>query len=386
MDHTDKVVTLIMECGEIGLKVLPPDVNHSSYEFAGGGERTIRYGLGAVRGVGRSAVDELLAQRNALGPYKSVEDLCRRLDLQKVNRRVLEALIRSGSLDSLGTSRATLMHRLPAAMQLGDQNSKAHQAGQNDMFGLSADDRAPVVVPLRTPELPEWSEAVRLKGERETLGLYLTGHPISQFEAGLNRFVTHRIGDLISDRPMEPVRFGGGKPVTVAGLIDEVKKRGPRTIVSLDDRTGRLEVTLFEDVFQRYRDLVSKDALVLVEGSLRFDEFSDSWRLSARKITELDKVREQQARRVVLKWPVRPDSAALLSRLAEILTPFRGGPCPVTVEYSGSGARGALNLGPEWAVRASRELLEKLESLVGRGGVQVIYGAAPGGISASFGQ
>jgi len=384
MDHTDKVVTLIMECADIGMQVKPPDVNHSLYEFAAGGERTIRYGLGAVRGVGRGAVEELLAQRNAHGPYKSIEDLCRRLDLQKVNRRVLEALIRSGSLDGLGANRATLMQRLPTAMQLGDQNSKAHQAGQNDMFGLAADDRAPVIVPLRTPEAPDWSETVRLQGERETLGLYLTGHPIAQFEAGLNRFVTHRIGDLISDRPMETVRFGGGKTVTVAGLIDEVKKRGPRTILNLDDRTGRLEVTLFEDVFQRYRDLVSKDALVLVEGSLRFDEFSDSWRLSARKITELDKVREQQARRVVLKWPARPDSAALLGRLAEILTPFRPGPCPITVEYTGSGARGALTLGPEWTVRASRELLEKLESLVGRGSVQVVYGAPPGGASASF--
>jgi DNA polymerase III subunit alpha len=384
MDHTDKVVTLIKECADIGLQVKPPDVNHSLYEFAVGGERTIRYGLGAVRGVGRGAVEELLAQRVAHGPYESIEDLCRRLDLQKTNRRVLEALIRSGSLDGLGANRATLMQRLPAAIQLGDQNSKAHEAGQNDMFGLAADDRAQVVVPLRTPELPDWSEAVRLQGERETLGLYLTGHPIGQFEAGLNRFVSHRIGDLISDRPMETVRFGGGKAVTVAGLIDEVKKRGPRTILSLDDRTGRLEVTLFEDVFQRYRDLVAKDALVLVEGSLRFDEFSDAWRLSAKKLTELDKVREQQARRVVLKWSARPDSSAQLGRLAEILTPFRPGPCPITVEYTGSQASGALTLGPDWTVRASRELLEKLETLVGRGSVQVVYGAPPGGMTASF--
>jgi DNA polymerase III subunit alpha len=167
-------------------------------------------------------------------------------------------------------------------------------------------------------------------------------------------------------------------------LIDEVKKRGPRTILNLDDRTGRLEVTLFEDVFQRYRDLVVKDALVLVEGSLRFDEFSDAWRLSAKKITELDKVREQQARRVVLKWSARPDSNVLLGRLADILTPFRPGPCPITVEYTGSGARGALNLGPDWTVRASRELLEKLETLVGRGSVHVVYGAPPGGMAASF--
>ena len=377
MDHTDKVVTLIKECADIGLQVMPPDVNQSHYEFAVGGERTIRYGLGAVRGVGRGAVEEIIGQREAHGPFASIEALCRRLDLQKVNRRVLEALIRSGSMDGLGANRATLMQRLPAAMQLGDQNSRAHEAGQNDLFGLSGDERAQAPAPQRVPDQPEWSEAVRLTGERETLGLYLTGHPIAQFEAGLSRFVTHRIGDLISDRPMEPVRFGGGRSVAVAGLIDEVKKRGPRVILSLDDRTGRLEVTLFEDVYQRYRELVAKDALVLVEGMLRFDEFSDAWRLAARRITELDKMREQQARRIVLRWPAQ-SAPALLTRLEEALRPWCGGSCPITIEYTGSGASGALTLGAEWSVRAGRELLEKLEGLMGRGAVEVVYHLPPG--------
>jgi DNA polymerase-3 subunit alpha len=380
MDHTDKVVTLIQECSEIGLEVKAPDVNHSRYEFAVGGDRTIRYGLGAVRGVGQGAVEALITEREAHGPYTSLEDLCRRLDLQKANRRVLEALLRSGSLDSLKANRATLMHRLPAAMQLGDQNSKAQDAGQNDMFGLM-DDRAAAAAPVvRVVELPEWSESVRLTGERETLGLYLTGHPIGRFESGLARLVSHRIGDLVSDKPiggMEGPRFGAGKPVTVAGLIDEVKKRGPRFILTLDDRTGRIEVNLFEDVFQKYRDLITKDALVLVDGMLRFDEFSDSWRLSAKRLTELDKVRETQARRLVLKWPENGNSKVLLGRLAEVLTPWRPGPCPITVQYTGSTATGALTLGNEWQVRASRELLEQLETLVGRGGVQVLYGAPP---------
>ncbi len=380
MDHTDKVVTLIKECSDIDLQVKPPDVNHSRYEFAVGDERTIRYGLGAVRGVGQGAVESIIAEREARGPFTSLEDLCRRLDLQKVNRRVLEALLRSGSLDALGPNRATLMHRLPAAMQLGDQNSKAHQAGQNDMFGLAADQRSATASPARPTEQQEWSETVRLAGERETLGLYLTGHPIDRFEAGLANMVTHRIGPLLSDRPMEPMRFGGGRSVTVAGLIDEVKKRGPRVILILDDRTGRIEVTLFDDVFQKHRDVVAKDALVSIEGMLRFDEFSDAWRLSARRITELDRIRESQARRLVLKWPTRcaasaADSTALMGRLAETLTPWRPGPCPITVEYSGSGAAGALNLGAEWKVRASRELLEKLETLVGRDGVQIVYNA-----------
>jgi DNA polymerase-3 subunit alpha len=381
MDHTDKVVTLIQECAEIGLEVRPPDVNQSVYQFAVGDDRTIRYGLGAVRGVGQGAVEAIIVEREARGPFLSLEDLCRRLDLQKVNRRVLEALLRSGSLDSLGPNRATLMHRLPAAMQLGDQNSKAQDAGQNDLFGLVSDERATAPAPIvPAADLPEWSESVRLTGERETLGLYLTGHPIGPFESGLARLVSHRIGDLISDRPitgMDAPRFGGGKPVTVAGLIDEVKKRGPRVILTLDDRTGRIEVNLFEDVFQKYRDLVTKDALVLVDGMLRFDEFSDSWRLSARRLVELDKVRESQARRLVLKWPRNGNSKLLLNRLAEVLAPWRPGPCPITVEYTGATATGALTLGNDWSVRASRELLEQLETLVGRGGVQVLYGAPP---------
>jgi DNA polymerase-3 subunit alpha len=387
MEHTDKVVTLIKECADSGLKVLPPDVNASVYEFAACGEKSIRYGLGAVRGVGEGAVEALIGERAAHGPYTTLADLCRRLDLQKANRRVLEALLRSGSLDALGPNRATLMEGLAVAMQLGDQNTRMHQAGQNDMFGLISDARDTPLASRKSVLLPEWSEAVRLTGERETLGLYLTGHPLARFEAALPRFVSHRIGDLVSDRPVagfEMPRFGGGKPVTVAGLIDEVKKRGPRVILTLDDRTGRIEAMLFEETFQKHRELISKDALVLVEGLLRFDEFSDAWRLSARRISELDKVREQEARRLVIKCR-QSDAPTLSERLGAILTPWRPGPCPITVEYLGDKASGALTLGSEWNVRASRELLEQLEGLMGRGSVQVIYGApAGGGAGASF--
>jgi DNA polymerase-3 subunit alpha len=383
MDHTDKVVTLIKECSDMGLEVLPPDVNASRYEFAADGERRIRYGLGAVRGVGAGAVEGLIEERSARGPYRGLEDLCRRLDLTRVNRRVLEALLRSGSLDGLGANRATLMDRLATAMQLGDQNTRAHAAGQDDLFGgLTAVERPPL--PQRSAALPEWSEAVRLSGERETLGLYLTGHPLRRFEASLARFVSHRIGDLVGDRPvagLEPGRFGAGRPVTVAGLIDEVKKRGPRVILTLDDRTGRLEVMLFEETWQRHRDLIVKDALVLVEGTLRFDEFSDSWRLAARRVSELERLREQEARRIVLRCS-HADLPRLAERLAASLEPWRPGPCPVTIEYTSRSASGALNLGAEWSVRASRELLEQLEGLVGNDAIEVLYAApaaSPGG-------
>jgi DNA polymerase III subunit alpha len=386
MDHTDKVVTLIKECSDMDLTVLSPDVNASRYEFTACGERNIRYGLGAVRGVGRGAVEALIAEREARGPYRSLEELCRRLDLQKVNRRVLEALLRSGSLDALATNRATLMDRLAAAMQLGDQNSRAHQSGQDDLFGLAPECPAGSAPVRPAAPLPEWSEELRLAGERETLGLYLTGHPLARFESSLSRFVSHRIGDLVSDRPMpalESGRFGAGRPVTVAGLIDEVKKRGPRVIVTLDDRTGRIEVMLFEETWHKHRELIAKDALVQVEGLLRFDEFSDAWRLSARRITELDEVRSRCAQRLVIRC-AQGEAALLTERLGAVLTPWRPGPCPVTIEYTGSEASGALTLGEEWAVRTSRQLLEQLEALVGRDAVQVVYGAPPDNPGTSF--
>src|SRR5437868_4445352 len=387
MDHTDKVVTLIKECSDMGLAVLPPDVNASSYEFTACGERSIRYGLGAVRGVGRGAVEALIVERGARGAFTSLEDLCRRLDLQKVNRRVLEALLRSGSLDGLGATRATLMERLGPAMHLGDQRSRAHQAGQNDLFGLASEEGSPAAPsPGSAVVLPEWGEAVRLAGERETLGLYLTGHPLGRFESSLARFVTHRIGDLVSDRPvagLEGGRFGGGRPVTVAGLIDEVKKRGPRVILTLDDRTGRLEVLLFEETWQRHREVIAKDAPVLIEGLLRCDEFSDAWRLAARRITELDKVREQEARRLVIRC-THAQAPAVCEALAAILAPWRPGPCPITVEYAGATACGALTLGEEWTVRAGRELIEQLEGLLGRDAVQIVYGPPPASPGTTF--
>src|SRR5207302_104975 len=186
-------------------------------------------------------------------------------------------------------------------------------------------------------------------GEPETLGPYLTGRPLGRFESSLARFVTHRIGDLVSDRPvagLEGGRFGGGRPVTVAGLIDEVKKRGPRVILTLDDRTGRLEVLLFEETWQRHREVIAKDALVLIEGLLRFDEFSDAWRLAARRITELDKVREQEARRLVIRC-THAEAPAVCEALAAILAPWRPGPCPITVEYAGADAE--VNIGDEIA-------------------------------------
>jgi DNA polymerase-3 subunit alpha len=391
MDHTDKVVTIKDECDRMGITVLPPDLNASEYAFVVAGSREVRYGLGAIKGVGQSAVEAITEERKAHGPYRSLEDLCRRLDLNRVNRRVFEALIRSGSLDSLGVNRATQMARLPAAMQMSEQATRAVEAGQVDLFGLaqpseSDGDASAASVPPQS----EWSESMRLAGERDTLGLYLTGHPIMRYEKDLARFVSGRIADLLSDRPSQgaPERgYFGGRTASIAGYIHEIRKRGNRTSIVLDDRTGRMEVTFFDEVMQRYRELIVKDSLVLIEGQLRFDEQGDTWRMAARKVTELDRAREQQAHRIVLIWPRAngTDQGLMLQRLAETLSAHRPGPCAVGVRYAGEQASAALELGPEWKVRASPELIEALEQLVGPNGVRVVYGPPPGTTTSAYG-
>jgi DNA polymerase-3 subunit alpha len=391
MDHTDKVVTLKDECDRMGLSVLPPDLNASGYAFVVDGDGDVRYGLGAIKGVGRSAVEAIVDERAARGAFGSLDDLCRRVDLNRVNRRVLEALIRSGSLDSLGTGRAASMARLPSSMQLGEQATRAVEAGQVDLFGLAsvepaAGTAAAAVVPPG-PAVPEWNEATRLAGERETLGLYLSGHPLNRYERELPRFVTGRIADLVSDRPASGSAergFFGGRPATIAGYVHEVRKRGNRNSILLDDRTGRIEVTFFEEVFQQHRELLAKDALLLVEGQLRFDEFGDAWRLAAKRVSDLDRAREQQAHRIFLSWP-RGADARIVPQVEALLAAAKPGPCPVSIRYRGPAGEATLDLGAEWRVRASRALIEGLEALLGSDTVRVVFAPLPGPASSALG-
>ncbi|MBS1199888.1 MAG: polymerase subunit alpha [Proteobacteria bacterium] len=373
MDHTDKVVTFIDECAHMGLTVLPPDVNESVYQFTVADERTIRYGLGAVKGVGQGAVEAIMQERTERGPFRDLADLCHRVDLSKLNRRTLEALIRAGCMDGFRLNRATLMHQLPAALQLGEQSTRASAAGQVDLFGLAPAADAPRPLPVDT--VPDWSEAVRLAGERETLGLFLTGHPIAEYERELAAIVSGRIADIASGKPVgETPRFGGGRQVTIAGLVLEIRRRGNRTTLVLDDRSARIEVMLFDDVFQQHRDIIARDAILVVEGQLRYDEFIEDWRLNAKKLTHVDAVREREARRIVLRWPANGNGARLVGELEDVLRPYTNGRCGVALQFSTGDARAAITLGEEWQVRPTRELLERLAQLVGRDAVRVVYG------------
>ena len=371
MDKTDKVVLLFDECSSMGLTVLPPDVNESVFKFRVAGPTSIRYGLGAIKGVGESAVEAMIEERTANGPFKSLPDLCRRIDLQRVNRRVFEALIKSGSLDRIGPNRATLNAELERSMHLGEQNSRASSVGQVDLFGLSAASAEPAAV-------AEWSEAQRLAGERETLGLFLTGHPITPYEPDLKFLVGARLVDVGGPKP-PPAPEGGrswsaGKPATVAGLVLEIRRRPNRVTLILDDRTARIEVSLFEEAFQQHRDIIVKDAILIVEGTLRYDDFIEGWRVQAKTLMDIDRARERFARRLWLRWPKEFDEPAGMSRFEQMLKPYLRGPCGVSVAVNRPEYTGKVHLSDAWTVRPTRELLTKLSALVGREGWYLVYG------------
>jgi DNA polymerase III subunit alpha len=370
MDKTDKVVTLIDECASMELTVQPPDVNESVYAFHVSGPMSIRFGLGAIKGVGASAVEAIIEERTARGPFQSLPDLCRRIDLQRVNRRVFDALIRSGSLDRIGPNRATLTAELDRAMHLGEQNSRAMSVGQVDLFGLSA---APDSV------VTDWSDATRLAGERETLGLFLSGHPITPYEPDLRLLGCARLADVVSGpKPAAPAdgarTWSAGKAATVAGLVLEIRRRPNRVTLILDDRSARLEVSLYEEIYQQHRDIIVKDAILIIEGTLRFDDFIEAWRLQAKSLMDIDRARERFARRLWLRWSEEFDGPQGLNRFEQMLRPYLRGPCGVSVVVSRPDYSGRLNLADTWSVRASRELLDKLTALVGRDGWYLVYG------------
>ena len=379
MDNTDKVVILIEDCREQDIKVLPPDVNNSDYMFRANDEETINYGLGAIKGVGEGAIESIVHERTENGDYQDIFDFCKRVDLRKVNKRVLEALIRSGAMDSFGINRASLMYNLPEALQEAEQHSKAAAAGQNDLFGFDApaEDNASSGKVLE--QIPEWQESERLKYEKETLGLFLTGHPISQFESELRHIVSKKNADVLSmSGAARGFRGPKGKNVLVAGMIVELRTRisndgNKMGFATLDDRTGRIEISVFSNVFEEYGAKLQRDQVVVASGQLRYDEQREQNKIVVERIFTMEEAREHYARRLVLSLFSSNVASDFAFKLKEVIEPFKRGACPVMIEYVGDGAKANLDFAREWAVNPTDELVQRLKGITSENSVRIEY-------------
>jgi DNA polymerase-3 subunit alpha len=375
MDSTDKIDLLVRDCRAEGLTVHVPDVNASAYEFTVAGPRAILYGLGAIKGVGKAAVMSIIEAREEGGAYRDLDDLCQRVDLHRLNKRAFEALIKAGALDSLLDHRAALLAEFPDALRAAEQNAKDAAAGQSDLFG--GGDVAASAPPRRRKSVARQDSHERLAMEKQALGLWLTGHPIDAVRRELTDLtgatIAHRLAGLGAP-PTDGARRKG-MPILVGGLIDLIARRGPRLNLVLDDCSGRVEVTMNEETAERYRSVIGKERIVLVEGLVRYDDFLNDWRITARHIEALDDARERRAAHVLLDLREGIDGTQFVQRLRQVLAPFRPGRCAVHVHYRGDVAAARLTLGEEWAVTPGEQLLRDLGALVGEDAVRLVYPA-----------
>ncbi len=376
MQNTDKVVTFIDECKTMGLKVLPPDVNSCGYRFTVNVEGDIVYGLGAIKGLGEGPIDAIVAARDdGKGEFKDLFDFCRRIDLKKINRRSLEAMVRAGVLDKLGPTReseaesfhdrASILATLPDAIAAADQDARNEAAGIMDMFGAVEESPATAVDwKLARP----WNDDTRLNGERDTLGLFLTGHPIDQYEGEVRQFVSSRLNALQPTAKGEAAMVAG---LVVALRITRSKRSGERmAFVTLDDKTGRVEVSVFGKTFAQYGDLVQKDALLIFKGGVRNDEYSGGFNLVADEVMDMRQARETFARRLRVAVPVQD---SLPERLQQTLSPYQGGTTPVLLDLDHQVAAASFWLGDTWKVSPHDSLVEELRVQFGDDAVRVEY-------------
>ena len=365
MDNTEKVVVLLEECQAMKLVGKRPDVNDSDFRFTARDEKIIVHGLGAIKGVGAGAIANIVESRRTQGKFRDLFDFCQRVDLHKVNRRVLEALIRAGAFDQLGAGRASLMHNLDRATQAAERQLRDANLGQVDLFGAATEG----VAAMRYEEVPEWDMRTRLAGEKETLGTYFTGHPIDEYTPELAHIVTHPLAGLHPTNKEKPAKVAG----FVVGLRVTRSKRGDHTIafVTLDDCTARMEVAVFHKAYQQYRELLDKDRLLVVEGPVSHDDFSGGIRMSAERLWDMDQARESFARAICLRVP--HTHAEFAQQLAKMLEPFREGRCRVQIDYYNQDASAVLVLGQRWWCRPTDELLAHLRQLLGPENVTIVY-------------
>ncbi|WP_429238236.1 DNA polymerase III subunit alpha [Aeromonas veronii] len=368
MDNTDKIVTLVDECQRMGLTVIPPDVNTGRYRFSVNEDGHIVYGIGAVKGVGEGPIDAILNARDQDGPFRDLFDFCNRVDIKKLNKRVMEKLILSGAMDRLGPHRAALMATLEEAMRAAEQHAKAQAVGQVDMFGVLTEEIDDVKKAFAN--VPHWPDKVWLEGERETLGLYLTGHPINQYSSELRRYTSGRLCDL-HPTSRDTVTTAAGLVIAARSMVT---KRGNKMgIFTLDDRSGRLDVTLFSEALEKYEELMQKDRILVVSGQVSFDDFSGGLKMSARELLDINDARERFARAIRISLDEQRIDDRFFPRLCEILEPARAGVCPVQVNYRRPGSRVRLTLGTEWRVTPTDQLIDDLRVLLGRERVELVF-------------
>jgi DNA polymerase-3 subunit alpha len=361
MNNTDNIQIFFEDCKPNGVELLPPDINQSGFEFIPTNTTQILYGLGAIKGTGLAAIELILESRESKGPFKNLFDFCARLDLRKVNRRVVESLIRGGAFDTLESNRASLLASVNLAITAAEQG-KANIA-QNSLFGEEQTQKVDMV------HMDPWTPQQKLQEEKAALGFYFSGHPFTFFEKHVRPFIKTHIKEL---KPQE-------QPYLIAGVIVAIRirmtARGKMAIVTLDDAISRVDVVVGNDLLTQSQRLVQEDQLLIVEGRVSHDDFTGGIRVTARKLFDLATARNQFAHHLKISCNGQSDAA----KLRDILKPYCGVSqnnlkrCRVKIDYHNEKGHVELLLGQDWQVDLHDELIDGLTQWLSEENVKILY-------------
>jgi DNA polymerase-3 subunit alpha len=380
MDNTDKVSFFYQDTLQQGITILPPDINSSTFRFAPVDEKTISYGLGAIKGTGQAAIENLVAARVKGGAFKDLFDFCRRVDGRIVNRRAIEALIRGGAFDKISDHRHQLLASLDAALGSADQHARA--ANQNSLFG--EDEETALAVPLAN--VPHWGAREQLQNEKLALGFYLSGHPYQEYAGELANFIKLKLVDVTPQLAGQGNSGGGngngngrrnsGVQVVLAGIVSGVRplqtRRGRMCVVTLDDGSAQIEVMVFNEQYERSRPWIREDELLVVRGKASLDDYSGGMRVTAEEDPlDFASARSTFAKRLELR--VSPESRLRVAQLQQVLTPYRDGKCPILINYGNALGCALLRLGEAWNVSLTDDLVNGLRALLGAENVRINY-------------
>ena len=374
MDKTDKVVTFIDECRAMDLQLLPPDVNRGRYQFSVGDQGQVIYGLGAIKGLGEGPIENIIECREQGGAFTDLFDFCARVDGRKVNKRALDALIRSGALDEIGPEgeigyrRAVMLAGMDQALKMAEQQARDASSGMTDLFGgamVESKQQNPYESFLNTKS---FSVKERLGGEKDTLGLYLTGHPIDEYEDELKHMLPQRIVDLRSDKEKSTV-YG-----MVVGMRVLKNKRGDSfAFITLDDKSGRLELSVWAEQFDIYRNILSKDALLVVKGEVSEDSYTGGLKMVAESIQSIYEARCSKLEKLRISVTKADIGNGWVGDFQSSLNDYKDGSCPVVLDYAHPTASGQFTLGKQWLVHPKDELISRLKEQFGSKNVNLDF-------------
>jgi DNA polymerase-3 subunit alpha len=366
MGNADKIVGYFTECRGLGIPVLPPDVNQSQKHFAVH-DAAIRFGLAAIKNVGEGAVESVIAIRNESGPFQSLFDFCRRVDLHKTNKRMMEGFIKAGAFDSTGGRRSQLMAVLDQAMEEGAAIQKERALGQTSMFacdpGIETHATALADPPL--PNVPEWSQGDRLKYERELTGFYISAHPLARYEAAIRLFTTATT-ETLADLP-------DGREVKLCGIITAVKsmltRKGDRmAYLTVEDLHGMVEVIAFPDLYKDSADLIVPEQVVRFSGTV--DRGDKGIKIRGSKIEVLAELQTRAISKVAIRLSDAQGMATKLSLLQQVLQRHPGASA-VTLIFAMDPSWEA-RMAPNVKVAPSEHFVADIEEVLGKGSVTLL--------------